>query len=618
MATVRAGRAVVAPNLGLYLDRPALLVPERGCSAMMNVRINNAQLVHDNMGWTQFPSADAPLNLDGKPVTLIDSFTARDATTKTIFGNTTDLFEWDDANSVALYLTPTYVTGTVDVTNGSATVTGAGTSWDSNLKAGDFISIGSTTERSRTATWYEVETVDSDTQLTLTDVYAEATASGQVYTARMVFTGDVNSTFHTETFFGATALTSGSDGDRWYATNGIDPIVAWDGSSDTVYRPDLGSGTLETTSTLRRFKNVMLYIAPRVSGELRTFSIRTSAIGQPENVATLEASEFIVHDGSDPLIAAEQIGELMAIYSRQSITLAQYVGPPLMYVFRTAVTGKGLVGQRALAKFPDHHLFLGADSMYRFDGVAARPWATHVWREVTRQISPQRTHMILPFFDESRGELHWVTPLNSDADTDDGAPEIAYTLHYLEDVGEQNPDPYTRRELPATSVGNYQRSTTLTWDQLTEAWTSYNFRWNDQFFQATFPFVLYGDIDGNIYTLNDGNTQAGAAITAMARMSRRPLIDTRTNGVLKRVYPWIETQEGATGSLTVRVRAYDAPNTSTARSETDATVAIAPGNERFAAFRVPGRFADVEFRSTAGEAWAVAGYDIDVARGGQR
>lgn len=617
MALVRAGRAVVAPNLGLYLDRPPFMVPERGCSAMMNVRVSNGQLVHDNMGWSRFPGNGKSVNLDGKPVTLIASFTARDAITKTIFGNTTDLFVWDGAVEAVHYITPNYVEGTVDVTSGSAVVTGSGTLWSANLKAGDYIHIGSDDERSPAAEWYRIAAVNSDTQLTLESEYEGTTGAGLSYTARQTFTGSMADPFYTETFYGASHLTEGADGDRWYATNGIDPIVAWDGSSPTVYRPNLGNGTLETCKFLRRYKNVMFYVAPRVSGELRSFSVRTSAIGRPEDVATLEASEFIVHDGADPLVAAEHIGELLAIYSKRTITLAQYVGPPLMYVFRTAATGYGPRSPRAIAKFPDHHRFVGADSMYRFDGVAARPEDTHIWKEVTRQISPQRAGLLTAFFDESRGELHWITPLNSDEDTSNGPPEQAFTLHYLEDVGDE-PSPYSRRELPALALGHYQRATTLTWAQLTETWEHYNFRWNDQFLQATFPFTLFGDAEGNIFILNDGNTQAGQPITALARMSRRPVVDSRVNGVVKRVYPFIETVQGAAGHLTVRVRTYDSPNTNTPRHTADSTVAVAPGNQRFAAFRVPGRYTDVEFRSTTSNVWAVAGYDMDFVRGGER
>lgn len=67
-----------------------------------------------------------------------------------------------------------YITGTVEVTNGSAIVTGNGTEWEDNAAAGDRFSIDD-------ETWYEISSVDSDTQITLTEVYAGTTSSGESY-----------------------------------------------------------------------------------------------------------------------------------------------------------------------------------------------------------------------------------------------------------------------------------------------------------------------------------------------------------------------------------------------------------------------------------------------------
>ena len=75
-----------------------------------------------------------------------------------------------------------YKTGTVTVTNGSATVTGSGTSWSANVAAGDlFTIIGSSVP-------YIVGSVASDTSLTLTSTYAGVTASAQSYAITTSFT----------------------------------------------------------------------------------------------------------------------------------------------------------------------------------------------------------------------------------------------------------------------------------------------------------------------------------------------------------------------------------------------------------------------------------------------
>jgi len=73
-----------------------------------------------------------------------------------------------------------YSTGTVAVTEGSATVTGTGTSWEDNVDAGMLFQVGN-------GRVYVVASVDSNTQLTLTEPYEGATASGQSYTLHNVY-----------------------------------------------------------------------------------------------------------------------------------------------------------------------------------------------------------------------------------------------------------------------------------------------------------------------------------------------------------------------------------------------------------------------------------------------
>lgn len=68
-----------------------------------------------------------------------------------------------------------YSSGTVSVTNGSAVVTGVGTSWLSNVAVGDAFAIDADTDA------YTVLSVDSDLQITLTENWAESTVSGATY-----------------------------------------------------------------------------------------------------------------------------------------------------------------------------------------------------------------------------------------------------------------------------------------------------------------------------------------------------------------------------------------------------------------------------------------------------
>lgn len=75
-----------------------------------------------------------------------------------------------------------YKTGTVSVTNGSATVTGSGTAWSSNVSPGDgFVVAG-------TSVPYTVASVSNNTSLTLSTPYQGSSASGESYAIWRDFT----------------------------------------------------------------------------------------------------------------------------------------------------------------------------------------------------------------------------------------------------------------------------------------------------------------------------------------------------------------------------------------------------------------------------------------------
>ena len=89
---------------------------------------------------------------------------------------------------IANKLNRLYSTGTATFTNASATVSGAGTAWALGLQAGDEIAPGvllsKTTDFPKK--FYTIASVDGDTQITLTEVFAETTQAGASYIGAQV------------------------------------------------------------------------------------------------------------------------------------------------------------------------------------------------------------------------------------------------------------------------------------------------------------------------------------------------------------------------------------------------------------------------------------------------
>ena len=78
-----------------------------------------------------------------------------------------------------------YTTGNINPTNASAVVSGGASapSWTNNLLPGDLIGLTSDATRIDPQIWYEILTVDSATQVTLTETYKQPSSTNQTYIA---------------------------------------------------------------------------------------------------------------------------------------------------------------------------------------------------------------------------------------------------------------------------------------------------------------------------------------------------------------------------------------------------------------------------------------------------
>jgi hypothetical protein len=411
--------AVLNPNLGLYLGRSPLAVPTGGLSDGYNFRIKNGKLGNRQLGWTQYTT----IEFDG-PITLIDTFIIRGANQRQIIGTPTSLYDYDAETDTAVYLNPRYATGTA-AASGTA-VTGMSTAWETaEIAEGDFISFGDAAETDPDADWFEIESVYSETGISV--VSSAGTVADGVFTIRRSFSGSLVDFWRTESFV---SPNDGTGEELWFATNGIVPVVTWDGQATEVTSQDaLGF----TCKELRVYKNMMIYANLLESGGgLEPTSIINSDVGDPLEVGAGLAGQFRVHDSFHALVQLQNLGDNLVLYGRESkVILLQFVGDPLVFVFREASGEAGPVAGRLVANFGDYHEFIGTDGQYLFDGVAVTEVGKHVWRELSRQRDPLRQDLGFTHFDDEWGELYWIPALTSDTgfgDADEG-PEDCYTEH---------------------------------------------------------------------------------------------------------------------------------------------------------------------------------------------
>lgn len=598
-------------NLGVYWDRPASQVPAGGMTDCLNVRVKEGEIRAENMGWRKLEGISTPLN---GQVLLVHTLRLRVGTNVLIFGTQLDLYQYEEGTpKKALFITPTYETGTVTVANGDETVVFSADFAASDIKAGDFIHVGAAGQDDPAETWYEIDSVTAAggggvNSVELTVPWPGGSSGGNDFTVRQVFTGDNLNIWVAANFPDDITMAE----DTWYATNGTN-IVHWNGSDATVTVWDPGW----TCKGLAYFKNLMLFYDIVDTGVYSPGTVKWSDLGDPQATAA-EAGEMVVGNGLDSIGVAEPLGDAAVAYciGHGSVNLMQWVGGTLGFIVRTVVDAVSIVSSRALVNQGNVHEFAARGQVYAFDGVTSVPVGSQVFREALRRIDPSRQAKALAYIDRENAEALLVLPHTTDSVDTDAGPKMAYVAHYLEDVGNR-PVPITVRELPATAIGEYARTGVVNWDDLSgEQFDEYAFAWNDRFFAANFPITLFGDEDGYVYELGVSEAQDGADIPTRARFARFPLWDGRNKGVVARIEPQATDRYGST--LEVKLYTAKYKDGELALASTLPYDLSQDGGNRFVTPRKSGLYGEVELAMTAIEGWAASGYAVELVKGGGR
>lgn len=595
--------AVVQPNLGIYYDRAKIALSPRMLQDGLNFRVNKGLLSNVNMGWDIFGS----FQLNG-PVMMIADFFITGGSEKLVFATLTDLYQLVSTSQVS-YITPRYETGTVS--RAGTTVTGVGTLFTANVKIGDQIFFGAAGKVDPTAVWDTITVVTDNTHLTTTGT---GTVGSGAYTIRKLFTTTQSTNiWQYDVFVNA----SPSNNNELWMTNGVDSIVKWDGSASQVTQmtPTIGF----TAKTLRVYDNMMIFANVVQSSVSKPTDMLNSDVGQPQNVGSAStgvSSQFKAHPGVEEILRLEPIGDNLVIYSNLNrITLTQFVGAPLQFIFRQISVSIGLLAAKAVANFGAYHEFLSPETQYYFDGASIKPINNHIWRELLRQQDASRIKISYGIFDQQNADLIWVIPLTSDT-MQTGGPSFAAAEHYLEEPGPGIPTPYSRRSFPFTSTGYFKRQQGLTWNNIATQWQNTLFRWNDRFFAPSFPLIMGGDQNGFIYTINTGQNANGAALASFVLFGRRAVGDGRIRGLLTRVYPFLSV---FSNPVNITAQMADSANGLPQILDTQSYVQTQLEGAHFTVHYRSGRYFELKFSSNGpNQPWEVAGYDTEVKPGGKR
>lgn len=338
-----------------------------------------------------------------------------------------------------------YTTGTA-TTNGTKIVTGSGTLWATNVRPGDKFKIDSV------GTWATVETVDSNTQLTLTTTYPAASGA---YHIDKYFGGD-----ETQLFWGQTI----ADVDYFVFSQGIDPVLYIDTNFDEVRR---------LSSDCPAASCGVIFADRLIIGNIPQYPYRImwcTRGNYTDWTGTGSGYKDWIEDAYEVtgLSVSGDVCLVWKTYSVYQIIQTGKAADPFEYSMR--VPGIGLFYTGSLVSIGDADVFAGSDNFYVYDLRSPKSIGDKIKDEFLHTVNPEYADCAHSLVAEEYNEIQFYYPAAGQTQ-----PQQALIFNYDMEVWSsiwEFSEPVTASGYATQKVGTTWDAMTATWDQYTDIWDS--------------------------------------------------------------------------------------------------------------------------------------------------
>jgi hypothetical protein len=374
------------------------------------------------------------------PIRLIQEFTKYDGTLFIMILTDYDIYAHFHHLSYSL-LTPLYAVGTISVSADGLTVTGVGTTWTTNVKVGDRLQAPLPN-----GWWAGVQSVDSDTQLTLSSPLQGAPlAAGSTYSVRKLFTPTAPPSWQ------ATVVN-----DEFLFTNLQDGLFSWDGVSGSAISLSASPVDAPHAAAIQADSATGRPIVGSTIEASEPFPIRVRwpRLGTNDDWDEMPGSEAGYQDitsAPDEVLRILPLGSYNVVYKRQSIHILTYIGLPFVYSRQQVVSHLGLVGPLAVADLGDIHVLLTTEGFKIFNGSGLKAFGEAVFDRFQDTVDALRIQETTAWVNRDRGYCYFIVP------TLDGK-RTTFVFHWR-----LKHEAWTLRELPATAVGSVSKLLPVRW-----------------------------------------------------------------------------------------------------------------------------------------------------------
>jgi hypothetical protein len=256
------------------------------------------------------------------------------------------------------YINPTYTTGTITDITGT-TVTGSGTTWTTNVKAGDYFIMNNdhTADVEPDANWIEVASVTDDTHLELNSAY---TINGTAYKIRQVFGGPP----------------AGIDTWSWCVVN--DKLIFCNGNDNVhVFDPgDTYASVLDSTNAKKWYHCIEYANRCVLANEkdVDAISVQWSKENDPTDWTDSTAGSASLQLVGSEITGLGKLGSYLVVFTPKSLVFGYRTGVSTSPIaFQDEKVGVGANAPRSIVHANGTIYFMGEDNFYVLEGTNAVP-----------------------------------------------------------------------------------------------------------------------------------------------------------------------------------------------------------------------------------------------------
>lgn len=522
------------PNKGIVLDKPEEMLLEQFSPYSRNMEFYN-ELIQGRLGLTKFDTKQ----LNGR-VMLIDQYWHFDYSWWLMVATTKDIYAYDFSNSRFDILTPIYNTGTIEIHVGDPKVVhgSGGMLWATNLKAGDWIKIGSGSIHTG-STWYEIDTVDSNTQVTL-KTNGPTTAGGSAYVARQTFIGSDME------YWNSVSFQDKNLGPVWLALNGSS-FVYWTGTGQVAAVTGLPTG-FTSAKYISRFKDRVMVAWTVEGGQNQPMRERWSDVADCLSWQDVDLHDFV--DEDTWIMGLANFNDYHVVFKEYEAYIGRFVGDPYTFDFEKSTTCVGCFAAQSIIQKKDALYYFGRDlQFHKWNLLSDQSISLPLFPE-TKDFDPRGLEWIYGWDNVAKHQIRWFCPTA-------GATYNDYTVTYDYENNILQVWEYEAAQA-CNCMGEYLNVEDLYVDdpdwgeRYVDEEEGY---WDDRKFLTNAAIVIYGGYDGYIRTADSSYLDDGAEYTKTFRSVKMNYGMPQWFKRLWKQEYWLEAD--TTGDITIKMRKDD-------------------------------------------------------------